>query len=175
MNNPMAGMAPVVPPGMTLPTNLPGMTPPLSPSPVQPPRPLQMGALPPKMPLTMGALPRYPCLPTVPIKREDIFKDRPSWLKGFPLLERPPLERSFDADTKPADIGFPIKHEIKTEISFGRPPAIELLLPKYPLPRFRIESLSPRSLDTPSENNKGTMSLPDDDAEQKMSEGSSDE
>ena len=172
IRNPMAGMTPIVPPGMTLPPNLPGLTPPLSPT----PRPTRKAApLPPpttpKMPLTMGALPRYP----VPIKREDIFKDRPSWLKGFPLLERPPLEMSFDADRKPSEGGFPIKHEIKTELPSGRSPAIELLLPKYPLPRFRIESLSPRSLDTPSENNKGTMSLPDEDAEQKMSEGSSDE
>ena len=172
IRNPMAGMTPIVPPGMTLPPNLPGLTPPLSPT----PRPTKKAPpLPPpttpKMPLTMGALPRYP----VPIKREDIFKDRPSWLKGFPLLERPPLEMSFDADRKPSEGGFPIKHEIKTELPSGRSPAIELLLPKYPLPRFRIESLSPRSLDTPSENNKGTMSLPDEDAEQKMSEGSSDE
>ena len=176
INNPMAGMTPVVPPGMTLPPNLPGLTPPLSPT----PRPAKKAPLPPttpKMPLTMGALPRYPSLPTVPIKREDIFKDRPSWLKGFPLLERPPLEKSFDTDRKPVEVGFPIKHEIKTELPFGRPPAIELLLPKYPLPQFRIESLSPRSLETPSENNKGTTSLPDEDNEcdQKMSEGSSDD
>ena len=171
MNNRMAGMAPVVPPGMTLPPNLPGSTPPLSPSPRPTKKPLRPPTTP-KMPLTMGALPRYPCLPTVPIKREDIFKDRPSWLKGFPLLERPPLEKSFDTDMKLGDTGLPIKHEIKMEEYFGRPP-IELLLPKYPLPRFRIESLSPQSLGLPGEKQAG--SIADEEQEQKMSEASSED
>jgi len=149
MNNPMAGMAPVVPPGMTLPTNLPGMPQQnLSSPPTSMPNPIKMPSFPlgpPKMPLTAGALPRYP-LPTEPIKREDIFKDRPSWLKNFPLLERPPIEKSFQNDDIKIDF---IKREIKDEKDFQRPPPMEVLLPQHPIPLSRIESLSPRSLGTP--------------------------
>lgn len=149
MNNPMAGMAPVVPPGMTLPTNLPGMPlQNLSSPPTSMPNPIKMPSFPlapPKTPLTAGALPRYP-LPTEPIKREDIFKDRPSWLKNFPLLERPPIEKSFQNDDLKIDF---IKREIKDEKEFQRPPPMEVLLPQHPIPLSRIESLSPRSLGTP--------------------------
>jgi len=146
MNNPMAGMSPVVPPGMTLPTNLPGMPlKNLSSPPTSMPNPIKMPSFPlagPKTPLTGGALPRYPSLPTEPIKKEDIFKDRPSWLKNFPLLERPPIEKSFQNEDLKMDF---IKREIKDEKDFQRPPAMEVLLPQHPIPLARIESLSPKS------------------------------
>lgn len=97
-------------------------------------------------------------------------------------MERPPLEKSFDADTKRllGNGEFFIKSEIKEEREFGRPPPMEVLLPQYPLPRSRIQSLSPRSLDTPSD--RRCNSLPDDDPEreqeevlQKLSGGSSED
>ena len=138
MNNPHAGMAPVVPPGMTMPPNLPGGPPPLPPSPPQ-----HRIHVPPKLPLTGGALPRYP-LPTEPIKKEDILKEKPSWLKSFPLLERPPIEKSFlNEDFKMESI----KREVKEEVG-GRGLPLELLLPQHPLPLHRITaSLSPGRLD----------------------------
>jgi len=178
MNNPMAGMAPVVPPGMTLPTNLPGM--PLqnmSSPPPSMPNPIKMPSFPlvsPKMPLTAGALPRYP-LPTEPIKREDIFRDRPSWLKNFPLLERPPFEKSFQNDDLKIDF---IKREIKDEKDFQRPPPMEVLLPQHPIPLSRIESLSPRSLGTPLHRRESSNIDDQDqneDQRQKMSSSQSSE
>jgi len=169
MNNPMAGMAPVVPPGMTLPTNLPGMPlQNLSSTPTSMPNPIKMPSFPlasPKTPLTGGALPRYP-LPTEPIKKEDIFKDRPSWLKNFPLLERPPIEKSFQNDDPKIDF---IKREIKEEKDFQRPPPMEVLLPQHPIPLSRIESLSPRSGGTLGHRRGSSLGDDQDDQRQKMS------
>ena len=133
MHNPTAGWAPVVPPGMTLPTSVPGLPSQNTPSPPAPSNPLKMPSFPlvsPKTPLTSGALPRYP-LPTEPIKKEDIFRDKPSWLKSLPLLERPPIEKSFHPDVEL------IKKEVKDE---KRSPMD--FLPQHPIPLARIESLS---------------------------------
>ena len=133
MHNPTAGWSPVVPPGMTLPTSVPGLPPQNTPSPPAPSTPLKMPSFPlisPKTPLTSGALPRYP-LPTEPIKKEDIFRDKPSWLKSLPLLDRPPIEKSFQPDVEL------IKKEVKDE---KRSPMD--LLPQHPIPLARIESLS---------------------------------
>ena len=132
MHNPTAGWAAIVPPGMTLPTNVPGMPPQNTPSPPAPPA-LKMPTFPlisPKTPLTSGALPRYP-LPTEPIKKEDIFREKPSWLRSLPLLERAPIEKSFQPDVEL------IKKEVKDE---KRSPMD--LLPQHPIPLARIESLS---------------------------------
>jgi hypothetical protein len=71
VNNPMAGMTPVFPPGFKLP-NLPGMPPislaPTSPLLVPPPPPPQMSM--PRFPLPANPFPRF-SLPTEPLKRED--------------------------------------------------------------------------------------------------------
>ena len=132
MHNPTAGWAAIVPPGMTLPTNVPGLPPQNTPSPPAAPA-LKMPTFPlisPKTPLTSGALPRYP-LPTEPIKREDIFREKPSWLKSLPLLERAPIEKSFQPEVEL------IKKEVKDE---KRSPMD--FLPQHPIPLARIESLS---------------------------------
>ena len=125
INNPTAGMNPVVPPGTTLPTNLPGMPPP-------PPASLSQKmshhhhhpifpAPPSKMPLTVGALPRYP-LPTEPLRREDILSaaEKPAWLKNLPIFPRPPPPPMIDTA-----IG--VKSEIKEESGF------KIHLPPNPL------------------------------------------
>ena len=133
INNPTAGMNPVVPPGTTLPTNLPGMPPPVS---LTQKMQLPIFPAPPKMPLTLGALPRYP-LPTEPLRREDIFAEKPAWLKNLPIFARPPPS---------LDIKDDVKKEIKEE-----EPRFKIHLPQTPLPR---ELISPFSRDGRSESEK---------------------
>ena len=158
MSNPTAGWSPVVPPGMTLPTSVAGLPPQNTPSPPAPGlapshAPGHAPGLPPalashklklvpsfpllsspKQPLTGGALPRYP-LPTEPVKKEDIFKDKPSWLKSLPLLERPPIEKSFQNEDAKLDL---IKKEFKDE----RRSESDLVFPQHPIPLARIDALS---------------------------------
>ena len=139
MNNPTAGWAPIVPPGMTLPTNLPGLPPQNTPSPPAVAPHLKMPTFPlisPKQPLTSGALPRYP-LPTEPVKREDIFRDKPSWLKSLPLLERPPVEKSFQTEDSKLDL---IKREFKEE----KKSESDMSFPQHPIPLARIDALTQR-------------------------------
>jgi len=141
MNNPTAGWSPIVPPGMTLPTNVPGLPPQNTPSPPAPPaNHLKMPTFPlisPKQPLTSGALPRYP-LPTEPVKKEDILSraDKPSWLKSLPLLERPPLEKTFQSEDAKLDL---IKKEFKDE---KRSESDLINFPQHPIPLARIDALS---------------------------------
>ena len=102
INNPIAGMNPVVPPGMTMPTNLPGMPPPVSSLHQQ----MQLPKFP--TPLTGGALPRYP-LPLEPLRKEDIHSDKPAWLRNLPILPKP---------SSPPSLNFPpggLKREVKEE------------------------------------------------------------
>ena len=97
INNPVAGMNPVVPPGTTMP-NLPGMPPPVTSLPQSPSGPQRfqhpfpgMPGMPAglKIPLTPGALPRYP-LPTEPLKREDVLlPEKPAWLRNLPIFPGP--------------------------------------------------------------------------------------
>merc|ERR1719277_2525771 len=155
-------MAPVVPPGMTLPTNLPGMPlQNLSSTPTSMPNPIKMPSFPlasPKTPLTGGALPRYP-LPTEPVKKEDIFKDKPSWLKSFPLLERPPVEKSFQNEDARIDL---IKKEFKDE----KRSESDLVFPQHPIPLARIDALSQKrkiSEDQDDRRSKMASNLSSDD------------
>ena len=138
MNNPTAGWAPIVPPGMTLPTNVPGMPPQNTPSPPAPAAPhLKMPTFPlisSKQPLTSGALPRYP-LPTEPVKKEDIIRDKPSWLKSLPLLERPPIEKSFQNEVREDFIKKEFKDERRSESDVQ-------IFPQQPIPLARIDALS---------------------------------
>ena len=165
MNNPTAGWAPIVPPGMTLPTNVPGLPSQNTPSPPAPApgNHLKMTAanfplMSAKQPLTSGALPRYP-LPTEPVKREDIFRDRPSWLKSLPLLERPPVEKSFQNEDARIDL---IKREFKDE----KRSESDLVFPQHPIPLARIDALSQKrkiSEDLDDQRSKMTSNLSSDD------------
>ena len=170
MNNPTAGWSPIVPPGMTLPTNVPGHPHPQppqntqnTPSPPASGNNLRMAAanfplMSPKQPLTSGALPRYP-LPTEPVKREDIFKDKPSWLKSLPLLERPPVEKSFQNEDARIDL---IKKEFKDE----KRSESDLVFPQHPIPLARIDALSQKrkiSEDQDDRRSKMTSNLSSDD------------
>ena len=139
INNPMAGMNPVVPPGMTLPTNLPGMPPPVTTLPQQQVRVPTFQISQPKMPLTAGALPRYPlptgALPNYPLpadmlRREEMFSEKPAWLRNLPIMPRPPSIISSASDD--------CKQEMKDEI-VDTP--FKIHLPIHPLSK---ESVSPR-------------------------------
>ena len=149
INNPMAGMNPVVPPGMTLPTNLPGMPPPVT----SVPQPTRNYPAPPKLPLTSGALPRYP-LPSELLRKEDMFQEKPAWLRNLPILPRPPPSeqafKNFDA----------LKQEMKEEPEFEHPFS-RVALSQHFLHR---DLISPSARDRRNQSEKREHSPDDEDS-----------
>ena len=80
------------------------------------------------------------------MKKEEILRgDKPSWLKSLPLLERPPVEKSFLTEDAKLDL---IKKEVKDEKRSDS----ELLFPRHPIPLARIDALSQKQRKASSED-----------------------